>query len=163
MTISPAPEQVVLVDVHLLRHGRAGLEVLLLRRAEGGRSPGSWEGVHGHLWPGESVVAAARREVAEETGYQADRLYNLSRVEHFYLHRVNRIAVVPAFAVLAPEDHPVTLSVEHDRSEWLPLAEAIERVGWPRIRRALADAAVLLASGDAGPVEDVLRVEAPAD
>ena len=101
--------------------------------------------------------------MAEETGYQADRLYSLSRVEHFYLHRVNRIAVVPAFAVLVPGDQPVTLSVEHDRSEWLPLAEAIERVSWPRIRRALADAAVLLASGHAGPVEDVLRVEAPAD
>jgi hypothetical protein len=36
--------------------------------------------------------------------------------------------------------------------------EAAARFAWPRERRALEDAVVLLGTGDAGPVEDVLRV-----
>jgi hypothetical protein len=35
---------------------------------------------------------------------------------------------------------------------------ALERFAWPRTRQALRDAAYLLANGDAGPLEDVLRV-----
>jgi hypothetical protein len=31
-------------------------------------------------------------------------------------------------------------------------------MAWPRSRTALADISILLASGDGGPVEDVLRV-----
>lgn len=155
-------EPVLLVDVYLLRPGAGGLEALLLRRAAGTRSPGSWEGVHGHLRPRESVVAAARREAKEETGLTGGSLYNLSRVEQFYLHRVERVAVVPAFALLVAGEASVRLSHEHDAFEWLPLAEAMRRASWPRIRRALADAAELLATGGAGAVEDVLRVEDPA-
>lgn len=160
--MNPFPlDAVVLVDVYLLRLSGAGLEVLLLRRAEGGRSPGSWEGVHGHLRPGESAHQAAWREVTEETGIRPDRLYNLSRMDHFYLHRVNRMALVPAFAGLVAEHPPVTLSHEHDLAEWLPIAAAMTRVGWPRIRRGLADAQDLLRTGDAGLLEDVLLVEGP--
>jgi hypothetical protein len=52
----------------------------------------------------------------------------------------------------------VTLSAEHDRSEWLPVAEAGRRLAWPRERRALEDAVTLLGGGSAGSVEDVLRI-----
>ncbi len=146
-----------LVDVFVLRPVAPSFEVLLLRRAVGGRSPGSWEGVHGHVEPGETPGAAAWREVLEETGLTPDRLYNLSRVEGFYLHRADVVAVVPAFAALV-SGGTVRLSPEHDGFEWLALEAAMARCAWPRIRRALEDAAALLAGGDAGPLEDVLRV-----
>jgi len=55
-------------------------------------------------------------------------------------------------------DAPVRLGSEHDRHEWLTPAEAGARFAWPRERRALEDAVLLLGSGDAGPVEDVLRI-----
>src|SRR5437762_14258642 len=42
------------------------LEVLVLRRGPDGRSPGSWETVHGTVDPGETPVAAALRELQEE-------------------------------------------------------------------------------------------------
>src|SRR5207249_1313151 len=54
------------IDAYLLRPGGSGLEVLVLRRAAGGRSPGSWETVHGHIEPGETPVQAALRELHEE-------------------------------------------------------------------------------------------------
>lgn len=153
--------RVSLVDVYPLRFSPAGLEALVLRRAAGGRCPGSWEAVHGHVEDGETSSEAAWREVVEETGLQPERLYNLSRVEAFYLHRADLMAVVPAFAAFVAPDGAVTLSAEHDAFEWLGLGAARVRCAWPRIRRALDDAEALLGSGSAGDLEDVLRVDPP--
>jgi dihydroneopterin triphosphate diphosphatase len=147
-----------LVDVYVLRPGRATLECLVLRRGSGGRCPGSWETVHGHIETTEPPATAAARELEEETGLVAIRLYNLSRVESFYQHRSDEVALVPVFAAFVAADAVVRLGAEHDQSEWLSLADARNRFAWPRERRALDDIQVLLASGDAGAVEDVLRV-----
>ncbi len=148
----------MIVDVYVLRLGGAAPEVLVLRRAPGQRSAGSWETVHGHIAPGEEPVAAALRELREETGLAPERFYNLSRVESFYLHQHGVVALIPAFCAIVRPDAAVRLSEEHDRSEWLDPAGAGRRFSWPREKRALADALELLTGGDAGPVEDVLRV-----
>ena len=66
--------------------------------------------------------------------------------------------MIPAFAALVPAGAAVRLSDEHDRAEWLPPDEARQRLAWPRSRRALDDTLVLLADGNAGPLEDLLRV-----
>src|SRR2546429_928685 len=107
------------IDAYLLRSGGAGLEVLVLRRAPGGRSPGSWETVHGHIEPGETPVQAALRELREETGIEPARLYNVSRVEAFYRHQTNEIVLIPVFAGLVDARAAVRHSAEHDRAEWL--------------------------------------------
>jgi dATP pyrophosphohydrolase len=114
--------------------------------------------VHGHIEPRERPVAAALRELREETGLVPQRLYNLSRVESFYLHRQDVVALIPAFGALVPAGSTVTLSAEHDVSAWLAPAQAAQRFAWPREARALADALALVGRGDAGGLEDVLRV-----
>jgi dihydroneopterin triphosphate diphosphatase len=90
--------RVSLVDVYVLRGIDAALECLVLRRAIGGRCPGSWETVHGHIEAGERPAEAAVRELEEETGLTPLRMYNLSRVESFYQHRLDEVALVPVFA-----------------------------------------------------------------
>ena len=65
---------------------------------------------------------------------------------------------MPVFVAFVAPEAEVALSTEHDRSEWLPVAEAVHRLAWPRERRALEDAVTLLGGGSAGPVEDVLRI-----
>lgn len=149
---------VSLVDLYVLRGAGGALECLVLRRGAGGRCPGSWEAVHGHIEPGETPAEAARRELDEETGLPLERLYNLSRVEAFYQHRPDEVALVPVFVAFVDPAAPVRTGVEHDGFEWLLPADARARFSWPRESRALEDAVRLLGAGHAGPVEDVLRV-----
>lgn len=150
--------RVSLVDVYALRGQETSLECLVLRRAAGGRCPGSWETVHGHIEAGERPAEAAARELQEETGLTALRLYNVSRVELFYQHRVDEVALVPVFAAFVTDQASVRLGPEHDRFEWLPPLAAGFRFAWPRERRALEDIVALLHGGQGGTLDDVLRV-----
>ncbi|MEO8088967.1 MAG: NUDIX domain-containing protein [Gemmatimonadales bacterium] len=150
--------RVSLVDVYVLRGADATLESLVLRRATGGRCPGSWETVHGHIEGGERPAEAAVRELEEETGLVALHLFNVSRVESFYQHRLDEVALVPVFAAFVSPEARVRLGSEHDQFEWLTPAAAQARFAWPRERRALEDIVAVLRSGHAGVIDDVLRV-----
>jgi len=147
------------VDTYAVRRaGAEAFEVLALRRGSNGRCPGSWETVHGTIEPGETPVQASLRELREETGLAAERLYNLSRTEAFYQHRTDELALIPVFVAFVALDATPRLSAEHDRAEWLTPAAAAQRFAWPRERRALDDILSIVGGGDAGLLEDVLRI-----
>jgi 8-oxo-dGTP pyrophosphatase MutT (NUDIX family) len=129
-----------------------------LRRGAKGRNVGSWETIHGTIEAGETPVQASLRELREETGLVPDKFYNLSRTEAFYQHRRDEVALIPVFAAFVAGNATVRLSDEHDRAEWLSPAEAAPRFAWPRERRALDDILSIVGGGDAGLLEDVLRV-----
>lgn len=150
--------RVAYVDVYVLRGRDDALEVLLLRRARTQVRGGSWEAVHGKIDPGETPVAAARRELQEETSCTPLALYNLSRVEQFYSHTSDEVVLIPAFVTFVAADAVVHLSEEHDTLLWLTPGDARERCSWPRAARCLADAVRLFGKGNAGLLEDVLRI-----
>ncbi len=150
--------RVALVDVYPVRVSHERLQLLALRRAPGGRCPGSWEAVHGHIELDEPPAVAARRELLEETGLTPSRLYNLSRVELFYQAAPDEVALVPVFVAVVTGGDEVARSAEHDAAEWVDFSEARRRLTWPRSVRALDDIERLLPGGDAGPVADVLLV-----
>ena len=145
------------VDVYVLARDAGGLRVLTLQRGDDTRCPGSWESVHGHIADGEKPEDAALRELKEETGLEAERLYNVT-VSAFYLHREGTVQLAIAFAAVVSPGSAITLGGEHAKYEWLSLFDAAHRFAWPREREALAHIAVLLPDGDAGPTEDVLRI-----
>jgi 8-oxo-dGTP pyrophosphatase MutT (NUDIX family) len=146
------------VDTYALRGAGASLEVLALRRGPHGRNIGSWETVHGTIEPGETPVQASLRELREETGLVPAKFYNLSRTEAFYQHKTDELALIPVFAAFVASGASVKLSAEHDRAEWLKARDAAARFAWPRERRAMDDILSIVGGGDAGLLEDVLRV-----
>ena len=146
------------MDTYALRGAGERLEVLALRRGAAGRNPGSWETVHGTIEPGETPVQASLRELREETGLTPEKFYNLSRTEAFYQHRADEVALIPVFAAFVAPGATVQTSAEHDRAEWLRIADAARRFAWPRERRAVEDILSIVGGGDAGLLEDVLRV-----
>ena len=150
--------RVCFVDTYVLRPAGASFEVLALRRAPGGRCPGSWETVHGTIERDETPVDASRREMFEETGLTPERVYNISRVEAFYQHKTDEVALIPSFAAFVQPGAEPRLSSEHNAFEWLRLADAAPRFAWPREHRALADILSILGGGDGGLLDDVLRV-----
>ena len=145
------------VDVYVIRPLAEGWRVLAVRRAMDTRCPGAWETVHGRIEDDERPEAAARREVQEETGLEIERLYNVT-VQPFYLHKLETIQLAVVFAAFVAEPADVELGAEHQDHAWLTVEEAQARFVWPRERQALSEIRQLLGTGDAGPVEDVLRV-----
>ena len=144
------------VDVYVIHPAKDGWKILLLRRANDTRCPGTWETVHGTIEPDEEPEQAALREMTEETGLRADRLYSIT-VQPFYLPKRHVVMLGVGFAAFV-KDTNVTLDSEHDVAEWLTVDQALERFHWPREKDGLRDALKLIGSGDAGPAEDVLRV-----
>lgn len=151
--------RVSIIDLVVARFGSSGLEILLLRRAAGMRCTGAWEIVHGKIDAGERPELAALRELREETGLAAQRLYNIT-LGGFYLHRQGVVGLSVVFCAMISTDSPdPVMADEHDAFEWLPIIEAMTRCAWPREREAMTHIAHLLRNGhDAGAVEDVLRV-----
>lgn len=121
---------------------RCGEEVLLLRHAAGSdRFAGRWNGVGGHVEPGEDIRAAARRELREEAGVDVADLrlrgviHETGLLGHAYVVFLfvgvvaeRRFAAAPGVELAW---HPLaglgTLSLVEDLAELLPaLFEARE-------------------------------------
>src|SRR3954466_1266378 len=146
------------VEVFAIRHNGGDWRVLLLQRAPDGKRPGSWETVYGKIDPREKPELAAARELLEETGVRPRALYNVT-VTSFYLHTSQTIQMCMTFAAFVSDDAEIILSEEHQRFEWVSVDEACSRFTWPREAHSLRDAQHLLRAGNAGPVEDVLRIK----
>ena len=145
------------IDVYVIRPLPAGWRVLALQRGQRARCPGAWEPVHGHVDPGEEPEQAAVRELREETGLTAERLY-IVRVQPFYVRATRTLQLAVVFAAFVAEPAEVVIGTEHVRAEWLSVDEALVQFAFPGERASLREVVELLARGDAGPVDDVMRV-----
>jgi type II secretory ATPase GspE/PulE/Tfp pilus assembly ATPase PilB-like protein/8-oxo-dGTP pyrophosphatase MutT (NUDIX family) len=144
------------VEVYVIDRSAGAWRVLVLQRSADTIRPKSWETVFGKIDEGESPQDAAIREIEEETGLPLDRLYNVN-VQPFYLHESQTVQLAIVFAAFV-SSIDVRLSEEHSSFEWLSFEDAPAKFTWPRAADALRDISHLLKGGDAGPVEDVLRV-----
>ncbi|MFF5265477.1 NUDIX domain-containing protein [Actinomadura viridis] len=95
-------------------------QVLILRRANNDTFlPGIEEPPSGGVEPGEDLLAALRRELAEEIGWSGPLLLDRGFVTHFnYVSGSGRKAHQYTFG-LAHNGRPVPLSAEHTGYRWL--------------------------------------------
>jgi len=130
----------VLVVIHT-----PDMQVLLLERAD---HPGYWQSVTGSQNQGETLVQTAVREVAEETGLDANRylLTDCGIQNKYEIYEEWRWRYAPevthntehVFGLLIPEPVPVTVAPrEHLDFDWLPWREAAEKVFSPSNAEAI--------------------------
>ena len=96
----------------------------------------------GHPDGGESASEAARREVREETGLEAEPLEKLGDIRYWYSRDGERVLKVVSFFLFrhvggSVEDH----DDEVESAEWIPLEEAPRRLAYDGERR-MAEAAL---------------------
>jgi 8-oxo-dGTP pyrophosphatase MutT (NUDIX family) len=129
------------LKVQVIVYARAPrIEVLLLRRPADRGS--IWQPVTGKVEPEDTdIIAAARRELFEETG-----ILNVGALDDLdcEFRFTKEGAEVREHAVAAEVEAacPVALSGEHVDSAWLPPSAALARLSWDThregLRRALA-------------------------
>lgn len=138
-----------IVEVVVFRFARTGPEFLLLRRAADEQVfPGIWQVLTGTVNEGETALAAARREVEEETGLKPSRFWIVPYVGTFYEPHADAIHHCPFFAAQVGPSNEPALSPEHQAHRWLPLGEATAMLVWPSQRAGLSIANQSIVKGE---------------
>jgi 8-oxo-dGTP diphosphatase len=112
-----------------------GDDILLLKRGETRRLfPGKWNGIGGHIEPGEDIYDSALREVLEETGLKAPKL-TLAGLLHAEEGNPGQGVIVFIFIGESPERR--FRDSEEGRLEWIPQAKAARLDGMPDLLQLL--------------------------
>jgi dihydroneopterin triphosphate diphosphatase len=147
------------IEAYVFRRRRGRVEFLCLRRASGRALPGVWQPVTGRIERRESALAAAVREVREETGLSPSRWWVLESPVVFYDPVADAIEALPLFAAEVPATARVILSSEHDAHAFLAPPAAGRRFLWDAQRIGLAAVRRTVLAG--GALAAALEVPAP--
>ena len=113
-----------------------GEDVLLIRRGKPPRM-GDWSIPGGRLEWEEPVQACALRELMEETGVEAELLGLVDVIDGFFGEGRHYVLIDYAAKWLSGEPRAGDDAVE---ARFWPVAEAIERVEWPKTKQVIRDA-----------------------
>jgi dATP pyrophosphohydrolase len=144
------------VCVYVYRYREHGPEFLLLKRAPGRYMAETWQPVSGGILSGETAARAAVREMREETGLIPVQLFQVDRIESFYVAATDTAYHCPAFAAEVAGDAEVALNGEHTACDWVHQAEIQGRLLWPAQRQSVGEIVQEIIQG--GPARPYLQI-----
>ena len=106
-----------------------------------------WDYAKGHVEKGEDDLAAARRELAEESGIDQVEIHDGFRFEMKYFFRHKSRGLIRKTVVYflgRTEASGIKVSHEHVGGAFLPYAQALERVTYENAKKALRAAKAFL-------------------
>jgi len=114
-------------------------EFLQLRRAPDDFMGSTWQAIYGQSEKGETPVAAALREIKEETGLVPSEFYRLDQVSVFYIASTDTMWHCIPFCAIVTREQLVVLNDEHDAARWVNIADAERLFMWKDNRDAIRD------------------------
>ena len=126
-----------LVEVHVFRKTKSGVEFLLLKRSQSEIYPGLWQMVSGKIRKREKAYKTALREIKEETGLIPEKFWVAPNINSFYYHEKDYLSLLPVFAVLVNSKSKIILSNEHSEYKWVTPLTAKKMLAWPGQRRSV--------------------------
>ncbi|MBM2822178.1 MAG: lipoate-protein ligase [Thermoleophilia bacterium] len=124
---------------------RPGPEFLVLLRSP--ERHGYWNLVAGGVEEGEAPIAAARRELDEESGLAQPIRFESLPLELAYVRPEGSKVTMHAFLAEAPFGWEPVLNEEHVEYRWCSLADADALLAYPEPRAAVRCVASLLELG----------------
>jgi dATP pyrophosphohydrolase len=126
-----------MIEAHIFRKKKNGIEFLLLKRGEKEIYGGLWQMVTGKIKKGEKAYRAALREIKEETGLKPKRFWVTPNINPFYSHEKNCISLLPVFAAEVEENAKILISKEHSEFGWFSPEKAKKMLAWPGQRKSV--------------------------
>ena len=125
-----------MIEAHIFRETKKGIEFLLLKRADYQVYPGLWQMVTGKIKENEKAYQTAIREIKEETVLTPLQLWVVPTVNSFYEPKDEYICLLPVFAAIVEADK-IQLSDEHTEYKWVNKEEAQKLLAWEGQRKAV--------------------------
>jgi dATP pyrophosphohydrolase len=119
-----------MIEAHIFREVKNGIEFLLLKRNNNQIYPGLWQMVTGKIKDGETACQTALREIKEEASLRPVKLWVVPNVNSFYSHENDHISMLPVFAALVQNGSFVKISDEHCDFKWVNPEEAKKLLAW---------------------------------
>lgn len=116
------------IELHI--YNPASDKFLLLKRASHKIYPSTWQMITASCEQGETTRQTAVRELFEETGLKAEKLYSVPHVNTFYFDIDDSVCLSPVFLVYVNSDN-VVISDEHTEFRWVTYAGAVDLIHWP--------------------------------
>lgn len=120
-----------MIEVHVFRRKKNGIEFLLLKRAKNEIYPGLWQMVSGKIKKAEQAHITALREIKEETGLVPLNIWAAPNINSFYFPKGDYISFLPVFAAEVHAKSSVLISEEHSAFKWVDGRHAKKLLAWP--------------------------------
>lgn len=125
------------VNIAVVKKDDDGWKFLLVQRAETESYPGCWGFVTGGKEGNETVAQTTARELKEEIGLVADRMWSTEYLIQFYEPEFDQIWQLPLVVAVVPVDAKVRLTAENSDFKWLYADKARKQVSWKNLSTAI--------------------------